>query len=142
MNVTAVATAVAQYLHGRGLVSYRPSGGWTSTETAVLFGRYVERPDRQVALNVAEPGIEHGATLQVRVRGKSGVMFDAGDLAAPIKAALHGLQNLDCGAGLVVYLISFTSATSLGYDANGRQDYSLNFLLSTSDPSSSLVDLV
>lgn len=142
MNATAVVTAVATYLHGRGAATWRPTGGYTATETAIVAGRYKDTPDRQVALNVTEPGIEHGAMLQVRVRGKGGAMFDAQTVADPIKRALHGLQDLDCGDGLVVYLVSFTSATSLGYDANSRQDFAMNFRLTTSDPSSSLVDLV
>lgn len=136
-----VLIGIAQLLHDNGVATYRPAGGYTSDETAVMFKQMPPAPDRCVLLTTYAVPLDHRLGLQVRTRGLPGAYLDADGLADPIRALLHGRRGLTFG-GVLVELLAWQSGSPLGVDANDRDEVSDNYYLTTNRPATSLVDLV
>lgn len=110
--------------------------------TGVIFlSKMPANPDRIVVLSWYPVSIPHTHGIQARCRGLSNSTTSAEDLAAEVKAILHGVQDQQWG-DTKVELLSLQSAARIGFDISGRDEVALNFYAITSEPSTSLVDIV
>lgn len=117
-------TGLAQHLDDAGAATYRPAGGYLSTETAIVFGDLPTSPDRAVALSLyaSRDLIEQNLSMirvQVMMRGAVNSSLDLGPLAVAIFDALHAAVALDFGTAHVVQCQRI-STVPLGMDGNKR----------------------
>jgi hypothetical protein len=140
--VSAVETdlllGIAQYLNDVGAATYRPTGGYLATDTAIVFGELPTSPDRVVAITVYGSDDEGQVPLsQMRVqfmfRGKPNNTLDAGEVAGPVFEHMQGLEHLQCGAAHI-NLAQRVSRITLGADENKRQLRSDNYALDVDMP--------
>ncbi len=135
------AAAVAKYLDGLGLVTYRPTGVGGNC----FLGHMPSSPDVAVLVS-GEPGGTPDAGLGYDRPGLQVIVRAGTDprvghaLARTIYAALHGLRSttLDVAGDDTVRVIDCVARQSepvpLGRDENDRSEFSLNFLAHTVAP--------
>jgi hypothetical protein len=134
--VADLLDGLAQYLHGLGLVNYRPDdvGGDCFTD------HLPEAPDAAVALTgyglgVPDPlNADDETGLQVRARGGPDPRVSRQRCQA-IYSALHGLAEVMLPDGTwLILCTAIQTPTSLGVDATGRHEHVINFRLNVGNP--------
>ncbi len=135
--------AFALYLASESLVSYSetvPGGN-------CFLGSMPDQPDIAVMLHPTggftsstKAGYDE-RTIQVMVRGTRNPVV-GNDLAEAIYDALHGLRGMTLPDG--TYLVRCegiqTGPISLGEDAKGRHEYTLNFLAQVRNPRTNAIE--
>lgn len=131
---------LAQRLAAAGAGTYRPTGGYTADETAIVFGELPAVGDRALALAVyaARDAIEQNlSTVRVQVLIRSAVnnSLDCGALAVAVFDALHASSGFAAGTAYVVQC-NRVSAVPLGMDENKRYERADNYELTVNTPAS------
>lgn len=133
MGITADFTAgLAQVLEDATVGAWRPTGQYTSAETAIIPGQVPSKPDRLITLTVygyvddpTEP--ESTLLLQLRTRGDRDIRTSENTQ----DAAFDVLQNLprrEVGGVIVAACFARGSRNAyLGVDENGRHSHSSNY---------------
>jgi hypothetical protein len=131
-------TGIAQILNDAGAGSYKPAGGYTAAETAIVFGELPTSPDRVIALSLYgfTDAINQNLSsprLQAMLRGNPNDSLDVGALAVEVFNALQGLAGVDCGTAHVVQCNRF-SVVPQGVDGNKRYERADNYALDVNTP--------
>src|SRR5690606_30908719 len=97
MFQTDFMTALAQLLHDQGIGTFRTSGTYASTETAITMDQLPTDPDRAIAISLY-PVSDAGTTdsiqgIQLRVRGPRNDRRFVKDTTDRIYDALHDLKH-------------------------------------------------
>ena len=135
---TDLLTGLAQWLHDQGLATYRPSGGYQSGETAVVFGPLPDDPDRCIGLTVYAATDEANVPLshlrvQLMFRGNPNDSLDPGEIAGPVFNAFNGTSGLVFGTAYVNQA-QRVSRVPLGVDGNQRSERADNYALDVDFP--------
>lgn len=144
---TDLFAGVAQLLDDAGVGTWRADGRYTNGTGALLAGitepvivrtSVPSAPDRVITLTpygVADDIDQADSVqgLQVRTRGTKDPRV-VEDIDDAVFDALHSLSDVVIG-GVFVLLIERRSTTSLGVDANGREERSSNYYLTLTRPS-------
>jgi hypothetical protein len=130
---------IARLLDTAGVATYRPTGIYTATETAITDTVMPDSPDRAVVLTAYDTADDPALTdctvfLQVRTRARQDPR-EAAALDEAVFAALHGLRNQQFGAAHV-QLIKRENTAPIGVDANGRHERTSNYTLRAQRPQS------
>jgi len=127
-------TAVKDALVAAGVGAYRAAGGYTSSDTGPIFySRMPATPDRVIVITTYPVGLPYLTGVQVRCRGAAGSTVSAEDLADAVRPVLHGREDLPG-----IEAITYQSGARMGFDAQGRDEVSLNFHAMTDDPASAV----
>ena len=123
---TDLLTGIAQRLHDRSAATYRPSGGYLPTETAVVFGGLPTAPDKAISLTLytaVDAQVENRSAfrVQARIRGAAGNTLSPGDIASAVFDALHGIEGVDFGS-VTVISSSRVVVSPQGIDASKRTE--------------------
>lgn len=122
--IDQVATALAD----AGLVTYRPTGRYAATDvTPLVSGLTPASPDQVVVASTYITGLDNRTGLQLRLRTPA--HGSPSELADQIRRVLHGRTDMP---GIVA--VFFVSGASLGQDAKGRPELTLNFHVVSDDP--------
>lgn len=131
-------TGLAQYLHDSGAATYKPAGGYTKDDTAIVFGPLQPTPSRQVALTVygSQDAINENRSefrVQAYCRGAAGNSLDVGELAQGIFDALEALTAQQWGDTYLIqaYRVSFVPQ---GIDANLCSERADNYVIDVNTP--------
>lgn len=130
MFQTDFMTALAQFLHDAGIGTFRTSGTYTSTETAIVFDQLPSDPDRAIAIALY-PVSDDGTTdsiqgIQFRIRGPRNDRRFVKDTTDRLFDALHDLKHTTWGTTPVVRVYR-NSGANLPADANNRQEATQNY---------------
>jgi len=130
MFQTEFMTAIAQLLHDKGIGTYRTSGVYTTSETAIAFDQLPADPDRAIAIALY-PVSDAGNTdsiigIQLRIRGPRNDRRFVKDTTDRIFDALHDLQHTTWGTTPVVRVYR-NSGANLPADGNNRQEATQNY---------------
>ncbi len=129
-----IRTAVKDALVAGSVGTYRPSGGYTDSDTGPIFySRMPASPDRVIVITIYPVALPYTTGVQVRCRGAKASTVSAEDLADAVRAVLHGREDLP-GIEAIVY----QSGARMGFDAQDRDEVALNFYALTGDPASAL----
>ncbi|MFE5673841.1 minor capsid protein [Streptomyces erythrochromogenes] len=128
--------SLAQYLAGRALVTYDPTG-----RTGDLFVEAMPpAPDRAVALSLYDAGPQaardddQDRRLQIRVRGTADPRVSR-DRCEALHAALHGLAGVELPGGIWLTLAASRGTPApMGTDSNGRHEHVVNLDLAVAAP--------
>ncbi|KRD51962.1 phage tail terminator protein [Microbacterium sp. Root280D1] len=108
--------------------AWRPNGpAYTSSEVAIFYGRFLDAPDRAIAVRVYSPIDEPNLSrrrVQFHIRGRRDDIADADRLADVLFIVL---DNRLRGDGIAS--ITRTSASPLGADKTGREERTENYLI-------------
>ena len=127
-------TAVKDALVAAGVGAYRSGGGYTTSDSGPIFySRMPATPDRVIVITTYPVGLPYLTGVQVRCRGAAGSTVPAKDLADAVRPVLHGREDLP-GIEAIVY----QSGARMGFDAQDRDEVSLNFHALTDDPASAV----
>lgn len=133
-----VLTGLAQLLNDLGLATYKPAGGYLSTDVAVVFGELPTAPDTAVGLTLygstdeVKENLSH-LRVQVWTRGAANNSLGASAIASPIFDALQGREGFDLGSVHVIQMYR-TSMMPMGVDASKRYERSDNYVLDVNTP--------
>ncbi|MGO4298469.1 minor capsid protein [Glutamicibacter sp. MCAF14] len=130
MFQTDFMTAIATLLHDLGIGTFRTSGTYTSTETAISFDQLPPDPDRAIAIALY-PVADEGTTdsiqgIQFRIRGPRNDRRFVKDTTDRIFDAFHDLKHTTWGTTPVVRVYR-NSGANLPADANNRQEATQNY---------------
>lgn len=131
MAFTADFTAaLAQLLEDEGVGAWKPTGAYTSAETAIVPGLVPAQPDRLITLTVYgyldDPTqAESTLLLQVRTRGTKDIRTSENTQDA-VFDVLQNLPRRELG-GVTVAGCWRRSAGYLGVDDNQRHSHSSNY---------------
>ena len=122
----------AQLLVSADAATWKPSGAYAPSETAVVLGGLPQNPDRVIALaayGVADsPDLSDSTIgLQVTTRWGGQDPRDVGKSTTRVFNAFHGLTNTDLPTGIRVVQCLRRSWTSIGQDSNNRWRTVQNF---------------
>lgn len=134
-------TATAVYLDAQGVGTYLPDGGYSDSDTAIVFGEVPLAPDRAIGLTVYDSQDEVRQPIskyrvQFWVRGSAGSTVDAGSIAGRLFDALQGIQDRPWGDHLWLVQCERLSLSPQGVDANKRQERAENYLFKVNSPAS------
>ncbi len=141
---TDLLKGLAAYLASAGIgATWKASGVYGKTDTAIVLRTVPETPDRVITLSTYgvddDPSLSDSVLgIQVRCRYAGANPTGADDLADAIYSVLHGKAGLVVGAGahaVTIVLCLRQSAASLGQDANLRWMNTQNFYATTHRPS-------
>jgi hypothetical protein len=124
-----ITLAIAQYLHHRGLVVYRP----TSAGGDTFIADVPAQPDRIVVITPTGGPQSSGTlgydtrTFQIRLREARGKLADLMARADGVYAALHGLHHTDLSGTWVIGVVALNAPVSIGTDALYRPEVTINF---------------
>ncbi|MFF4751828.1 minor capsid protein [Streptomyces sp. NPDC001270] len=130
---------LARELAATGVATYRPTGAYTSSETAITDTAMPESPDRAVVLTAYDttdaPALTDCA-VSVQVRTRAGTdPRDVADLDEAAFTALHGLRDRQFGSAYV-QLVTRDNSASMGADAVGRFERTSNYTVRAQRPAS------
>lgn len=133
-----ILTGFASLLASANVATYKPTGGYLPTDTAIVFGELPTAPDRAVALALYTSSDEVKENLsefrlQCWFRGNPNNSLDAGNLASDVFDAVQGLEGLTFGAAFVIQ-IQRVSFVPQGVDALKRYERSDNYLVQVNTP--------
>ena len=140
MNVeTELLVGLAGLLDAAGVGTYKPSGGYLATDTAIVFGDLPTGPNRAIALTIYASTDEIKQNLsayrvQVRTRGNPNNSLDAGDLASVVFDTLQGIENVVLSANVFLVQCYRLSLIPMGIDATKRSERSDNYLVQVNTP--------
>lgn len=134
-------TGLAAYLHAAAIGTYKASGAYAATDTAIVLGDIPQDPDNVITLGAY--GVSDDVSLsdsvigvQVRCRAAGADPCPADDMADGIFDLLHGATNLTLAGGVrLVQCLLHSGPASLGQDANGRWSCVQNFYCTVHRPS-------
>jgi hypothetical protein len=131
-------TGLAQYLTAAGVGTYRSTGTYLGTDTAIIFGPLPPTPDRCVALTAYASTDDAAINLsQVRVqfylRGTPGNTLDVVDLNDSLFIALQCLTNRQYGTAYLSQARR-VSTIPMGIDDSLRSEISANYELDVNTP--------
>lgn len=135
---TDLLKGLAQDLEDASCGTYKADGGYTASETAIVFGGLPTSPHRAIALTLYGADDEGSVPLsslrlQVMVRGNPNDALDAGEVAGAIFTFLQGLQHRQYGSAHLT-LAQRISRITLGADESKRQIRSDNYALDVDMP--------
>ncbi|MEU8035710.1 minor capsid protein [Streptosporangium sp. NPDC049078] len=134
---TDLLTAFAEQLHAEGVGTWKPTGTYTSGETAIVFGRLPTTPDRAIAL--ACYGVDQGADDPVSTDGTQGVQLRLRGTTDPrvvdgiADTAFDVLQGWRLPAAGIL-LCTRRIQAPMGSDGNGRWERADSYHLLTHRP--------
>jgi hypothetical protein len=134
-----IVDGLARLLDTAAVATYRPTGIYAATETAITDTAMPDSPDRAVVLTAYDttddPALTD-CTVFVQVRTRAGL--DPREVAALDEAAfavLHGLRDQQLGAARV-QLMKRDNTASMGADSLGRYERTSNYTLRAQRPQS------
>lgn len=131
---------MAVLLAGAGInLTWRSTGAYSASETAIVVGGLPQSPDRAVGLTPYPLGddavfSDSDCGLQIRSRVATPDLRDVFDLDDAIADVLLGRFPFTLTTGVVVQTLVRTSAVSLGRDDNLRAEWSSNYTLGLHRP--------
>lgn len=129
-----IRTAVKDALVAADIATYRAGGGYTASDTAPIFySRMPSTPDRVLVITTYPTSLPYTTGVQIRVRGAKGSTVSAEDLADLVRPVLHDRTDLP---GIV--LLTYRGGGRIGFDAQDRDEVSLNFYAVTDDQASAV----
>lgn len=140
---TDLLAGLAQDLHDAGAGTYRPTGAYQPSETAIVFGAMPDSPNRVICLATYGPSDDHPEValgvrrVQVRTRGLPGNYLDAVNLDNTCFDALHGLEHRQYGTAHANQILRL-SGGPLGQDATKRWEMSSNYQVDLDTPPTAL----
>ncbi len=133
-----ILTGLATLINAAGVASYKPTGGYLPTDTAIVFGDLPTAPNRVMGLAVYTSSDEVKQNLsefrvQCWFRGAPNNTLDVGDLASSVFDVLQGREDLTFGSVHVVqiYRVSFVPQ---GMDSSKRVERSDNYTVQVNTP--------
>ena len=138
---TDLLTGIAVALNAASIGTYRATGVYQTTETAIVFGTVPQGPDRCITLTTYgvsdDPSLSNSVIgLQVRCRwgGANPTLVD--DLADTLHSYLLAKCYWTLSTGVYVAQCQHASGpVSLGQDENRRWSNSTNYYLTVHRPS-------
>lgn len=132
MDDAALTTRIIEQLARIPGWVWRPDGNpYTATEIAIFYGALGAKPDRGIGVRVYGAPADIGGdghlamrSVQLRFRGAPYRPDGADELAGLAFTVLQGLSRVDGISG-----IRRESFTSLGADANSREERTDNYLI-------------
>jgi hypothetical protein len=134
-------TGIAVYSAAGGVGTWSPSGSYTTGQTGILIAKVPPAPNKCIVLTPYGPleqwddgDVLQG--LQARYRGDPNNPTSTLDIRDAFRDRFDGLGGtgvFDVGAVLVSQ-IYHDSGTSLGFDGNGRLEWSDNFHIQAARP--------
>lgn len=133
-----ILVGIAGLLDAAGVGVYSPTGGYQSTDTAIVFGELPTSPNRVVALTLYTSSDEIKQNLsefrvQLMFRGGVNNSLDVGDLASSCFTALQGTESVEFGAVHVIQIYR-TSFVPQGLDSNKRYERADNYVVQVNTP--------
>lgn len=128
---------LARLLDTEHVATYRPTGIYTSTETAITDTAMPDRPDRAVVLTAYDTADDPrltDCTVFVQVRTRAGT--DPRDVAAldeDVFRVLHGLRDRRYGTARLA-LMKRENSAPMGADATGRYERTSNYTVRAQRP--------
>lgn len=134
-------TGVAELLDTDGVGTWSPSAAYAAADTAISLINLPQAPDKVVCLAdyrvTADPALTDSVIgLQVRIRGDRDPRTVM-NLSEAVYDCLHGLTHAQLGTApnrVQVVRIAWQSESTLGPDANGRHERSINFYVMVNRP--------
>ncbi|MCX5362877.1 minor capsid protein [Streptomyces sp. NBC_00124] len=130
---------LARELAEAGVATYRPTGVYASTETAITDTAMPDQPDRAVVLTAYDSADDPDltdCTVFVQVRTRAGQdPRDVADLDEAAFRVLHGLRDRRYGTARVG-LMKRDNSASMGRDSAGRFERTSNYTLRGQRPQS------
>ena len=108
---------------------------------SIAVGKMPEKPDRAITAYDSggqEPNpqwLVDYPTVQIKIRGGENDYIAAFDKAEEVKDALLGLPSQEINGEIWTSVSLLSDRTFLGYDQNGRPEFSINFRLIVHPPS-------
>ena len=137
---TNLLTGIAYLLAGAGLGTWRYTGAYAATETAIVLDVLPADPDNVITLT--DYAVSDDPTLsdsvigvQVRTRCAGPDPRPVKDLDGAIFNALHGLESVTLTGGVHVVSMVRRSGVSLGQDTSNRWMKSSNYYATVWRPS-------
>lgn len=132
-----IVDGIARLLAAQSVGTYRPTGIYTSSETAITDTAMPDSPDRAIVLTAYDTADAADLTdctvfLQVRTRASTDPRQVA-DLDEAVFGVLHGLRDQQFGTA-AVRLIKRENTAPLGADATGRHERTSNYTLRAQRP--------
>jgi hypothetical protein len=127
-----IVDGLARLLAEASVATYRPTGVYTSGETAITDTVMPDSPDRTVVLTAYDTADDPeltDCTVLVQVRTRAGQ--DPREVTALDEAAfavLHGLRDQQLGTAHLG-LMKRDNSASMGRDSNGRFERTSNYTL-------------
>lgn len=133
-------TGLAQMIADSSIAVYRPTGVYSSDETAIVFGGYPQSPDRCVVLNFTPVTdatmISMGrGILEIHSRGIAGDPFGPSDIAVPVFELIHNLRDWTFGTAHIIQCLR-DHVAPLEQDAAKRGKRSDIYFVDYDSPSS------
>jgi hypothetical protein len=130
---------LARLLDEQDVATYRPTGIYTSGETAITDTVMPDSPDRAIVLTAYDSADDPALTdctvaLQVRTRASTDPRTVA-TLDEDVFTALHGLTDQQFGTA-AVRLIRRENTAPMGADAVGRHERTSNYTIRAQRPPS------
>lgn len=138
---TDVLTGLAETVAEAGLATWRPTGVYSATETAIVLGTIPQTPDRVVTLTAYgvsdDPSLSDSVVgVQTRCRWGGQDPRSVNDLDDRLFSLLHGRMAWTLSTGIhVVQCLRASGPLPLGQDENGRWALSSNYYLTVHRPS-------
>jgi len=130
---TDLLTGLAQQLHDNSIGTYRATGAYLASETAIVFKDMPVSPDRCIVLNTYVPVANDSPNIpvsliaiQARVRGNASQPLDPDALRDAIYNLLHGQMHRTystCHANHITHY----STVPMGKDGSKRWEIAVNF---------------
>lgn len=138
-------TGLAALLDAGDAGTWRASGAYTSSETAIVIRAVPQQPDRLITLAAYPlgsdlPGMaDHTVGVQVRCRGLPDDPRSVQDIDDAVFDLLDSLGRATVGTVQVVDMVR-RSYTSLGQDGNRRWETSSNYTVEAMRPTAHRTD--
>jgi hypothetical protein len=139
---TDLLQGLAQYLAAAGIGTYRPTGAYLPSETAIAFDAMPPDPDRAIVLSdypvSDDPSLSDSVVgIQIRTRGLSDPL-DVKSISDAVFALLHGANWVNFGTVRVVEILR-NSGIPMGRDENLRWERSDNYYATVNRPSTNRI---
>lgn len=133
-------TGLAVLLDAQSLGTYRASGAYESTETAIVVGQLPQEPDRVIALMcypVEDDPALSDSIIGVRIRTRWGGLDlrAVQDLSDLIFKYLQGKHQFTLSTNVHVVYSERNSGGPIGQDTSNRWEWSDNYYLTVWRPS-------
>ncbi|HEY1176984.1 MAG TPA: minor capsid protein [Phytomonospora sp.] len=132
-----IVDGIARLLAAKGVATYRPTGIYTATETAITDSVMPDSPDRAIVLTAYDTADREEHTdctvfLQVRTRARQDPR-EVANLDEDVFGVIHGLRDQQFGQA-AVRLIKRDNTAPMGADSSGRHERSSNYTIRAQRP--------
>lgn len=139
---TDLLQGLAQYLATAGVGTYRSTGAYLSSETAIVFDAMPPEPDRAIVLSdypvSDDPSLSDSVLgIQIRTRGIADPL-DVKAISDAVFNLLHGANGVNFGTVRVVEILR-NSGIPMGRDENNRWERSDNYYATVNRPSTNRI---